>query len=194
MSRTKVKPIAQPDETSCGPTSLKLALNMLGIERSLSTLIRLCRTGKNGTSLQNLARAAAKCGTYALVLQNASLKHLTSSLKYPTSKPRAVIVNYLYRQTHHKILHEDSGHYSPVAGYSLSKNKIYLLDPYSAQKKSFAWKDFSLRWYDTSPKKYSTGAIHKIILNRPMIILARDPDFLPKFKLLYQNVYFPKKS
>jgi ABC-type bacteriocin/lantibiotic exporter with double-glycine peptidase domain len=193
MGRSKAKPIPQPDELTCGPTSLKMALEMLGIDRSLKSVIKLCRTNHKGTTIPNLARAAAKCGTYALTLQDATLRHLVSALKYPRAEPRAVIINYISRQTQNHTLHEDSGHYSTVLSYSAAKKRIYLLDPYTAQVRSFTWKNFLSRWFDMDYKKNSTGARRRVYTNRAMIIVAKKADYLPDFKLLNQSVYFPKK-
>ena len=96
MGRSHITPIKQPDDTTCGPAALKLALTILGKRRSLSTLIELCKTTRNGTSTKNMITAVNKLGFPALVVEYATLHHLQSALKYTPNAPRAVLVSYLY--------------------------------------------------------------------------------------------------
>lgn len=186
MPRSKTKPTPQPNEFTCGPASLKTALDIVGIKKSLSSLTKLCKTSHDGTTNHNLAQAAVKSGACALIIENATLKHLIHSLQWSHSHRRALIVNYIYRQTKNQTLHEDSGHLSVVSSYSQTNHKIYLLDPYSSQKKSYFWPNFLARWYDVDLDPVSNRKKYHI---RPLIIIAKNQAGLPKFKTENQKLY-----
>src|SRR3989304_6689032 len=111
MGRSHVTPIQQPDGTTCGPSSLKLALKILGKRSpSMEDLMTICGTNRNGTSTKNMIRAINKLGLSALVVEYATLHHLQSALKYPASEPRAAIVSYLYDLNEKADPHPESGH------------------------------------------------------------------------------------
>jgi ABC-type bacteriocin/lantibiotic exporter with double-glycine peptidase domain len=192
MSRSKAKIHPQPDDYTCGPASLKTALEILGVKSSLKNLIRLCRTNKNGTKVIHLVKAANKLGVSALVLEWATLRHLQSALKNTSTKPKSVIVDYLYKD---EEPHYETGHYAAVASFSASVGRIQLFDSISNTKKTYAWKDFLDRWYDYE-KKWTHVNHHRQKFrltrkwsNRLMIILTKDPKFLPKFKISSQKIY-----
>ena len=182
MGRSKAKTYLQPDDNTCGPASLKTALEILGIRKSLGELIKLCRTTRNGTSPAKLIRAANRLGISVLAVEKTTLTHLQNALKYKSLKPRAVIVDYLYDLKADLSPHEESGHYAAVASYSASNRRIILFDSSTGTKKSYDWKDFMNRWCDFEFKKHGDKLI-KSWNNRLMFVLAKDPKHLPKFKI-----------
>jgi ABC-type bacteriocin/lantibiotic exporter with double-glycine peptidase domain len=183
MGLSKAKTYSQPNDFTCVPSSLKTALEILGQRRSLNYLTRLCKTTRNGTSLKNLVKAANKLGLSVMAIEKASLRHVKSTLNHPSNQPRAIIVNYLYKDHQPE---EETGHCSTVAGFSHNHRRIILFDPYAGQKKSFTWTDFLDRWYD-----YEVIHRRKIWQIRLMIIFARQPDHLPKFKITTAKVFLP---
>ena len=190
MSRSKAKPYPQPDENSCGPASLKTALEILGIRKSFSTLSRLCGVTKQGTSVKKLIRVANRLGVSVLAVEWATLRHLQSALKSISSQPRAVIVDYLYLD---KQPYEETGHYAVVATYSARNGRILIFDSYSETKKSYSWHDFLDRWYDydyrrikTSRRRYTRSRKWH---NRLLLVLARNPDHLPRFTIRTAKLY-----
>lgn len=189
MGRSHVTPIQQPDDTTCGPSSMKLALKILGIRKSLTELMNLCKTNRNGTSTQNMIKAANKLGLSVLVIEYANLHHLQSALKYPPNNPRAVLVSYLYDLDDKDRPHPDSGHWAAVASYLASKSRIVLLDSSSGQKKSYDWADFRSRWmdYDLKRKKLKKrGRKFRLVRHwqqQLLMIIAKDASSLPKFKI-----------
>ncbi len=198
MGRTKTKNYSQPDDYTCGPTSLKIALEILGVRKSLNSLIDLCQTSRNGTSVRKMVKAINKLGFSVLVMEWATLRHLQSALRYSSLKPRAIIVDYLYDLKENQEPHEDSGHYSTVASYSARDSRIVLFDPANeGRKKSFKWSDFQNRWYDFDYKRrkiQKRGRSFKLVKNwnnRLMFILAHDSKHLPKFKTPYAQVFTP---
>jgi len=197
MGRSKVTPIQQPDDNTCGPSSLKIALKILGINKSLAELINICKTGKNGTSTKNLINAAISYNLSVLAVEYATLRHLKSALNYRSNQNRAVLVSYLYDLDEKGKPHPESGHWAVVASFMSDKGRIVLLDSATATKKSYQWTEFRKRWKDYDLKRknvYKKGKKHTFKLVRSwqpqlMLVIAKNPDFLPKFKITTQRVY-----
>lgn len=187
MGRSKAQPIQQPDDTTCGPSALKIALSILGLKKALSTLIDLCKTNSNGTSTKNLIHAINTLGFSVLAVEYSTLAHLQSALKYTPNNHRAVMVSYLYDLDEREQPHPDSGHWATVSSYLPSKNKIVLLDSASGKRKSYNWQDFRERWYDFDLKRKKItkeGKKFKLIRHwqpQLMLVIARDAKHLPKF-------------
>ncbi len=201
MGRKHITPIQQPDDTSCGPASLKRALEIFGQKRSLSTLAALCKTGKNGTTTKNMITAIQSLGYAAEVVEHATLHHLQSALRYPKNRLRAVLVTYLYdvnRKT--DTPHSDSGHWAVVSSYSARNSRIILLDSSTNQKKSYEWTDFRRRWmdYDLQRKRVGKkGKRFKLVRKwqqQLMIVIARTEDDLPWFRTNTSRVFSPAKT
>lgn len=197
MGRSHITPIEQPDNTTCGPAALKMALEILGKRKSLSALIDLCKTNRNGTSTKNMIAAVNSLGFSVLVVEYATLHHLQSALKYPPNEPRAVLVSYLYDLTRDDEPHPDSGHWAVVSAYSARNSRIRLLDSASGQKRSYAWKEFRDRWmdYDLKRKKLKKrGRKFQLVRrwqNQLLMVIAKDESNLPKFTIATANVFLP---
>lgn len=197
MGRTHVKPILQPDDTTCGPASLKHALSVLGMRASMERLITLCKTGRNGTSTKHMIMAANKLGLSVLVVEYATLHHVQSALKYRPKEPRAVIVSYLYDLNDKYEPQPESGHWALVASYLSSKSRIVLLDSSTGKRKSYAWSDFRDRWwdYDFKRKKLKKrGKKFRLIRKwqpQLMLVVACDPESLPYFRTDTARVFIP---
>jgi len=197
MGRTHVKPIQQPDDTTCGPAALQLSLRVLGIRKSLKALIKLCKTNRNGTSTKHMIEAINKLKLSCLVMEYATLHHLQSALKYRAHEARATLVSYLYDLDEKDEPHPESGHWATVASYLSSKSRIVLLDSSSGKRKSYDWSDFRERWYDYDFKrrKVKRGRkkfrlIHKW-QPQLMLVIARDPESLPYFRIATARVFIP---
>ena len=200
MGRSHVKPIQQPTDTTCGPTALKHALAIFGRRKSLTSLMELCGTNRNGTSTKNMIRAANKLGFSVLVTEYATLAHLQSALKYKPNQTRAVLVSYLYDLDERDRPHPDSGHWAVVSSYRASQSRIVLLDSASAQKKSYAWTDFRSRWMDFDLKRRKNSAnskkfhLVKSWQNQLLFIMAENEKNLPKFGISTSKVFNPGDS
>jgi ABC-type bacteriocin/lantibiotic exporter with double-glycine peptidase domain len=200
MGRSHISPIQQPTDYTCGPTSLKTAFHIFGIHKSLPTLIKLCKTTRNGTTTKNLIRACNSLGFSVLAVEYATLTHLQSALKYSPYDIRAVLVSYLYDLDEKKQPHPDSGHWAVVSSYAASKNRIVLLDSASNTKKSYNWQDFRKRWKDYDLKRKKDGREgHTFRLIRHwqpqlMLVIARDVESLPKFKTQTSKLFVPSSS
>lgn len=189
MGRSHITPIQQPDDTACGPSALKSALAILGKRKSLSSLIELCKTNRNGTSTKNMIAAVNKLGLPALVVEYATLHHLQGALKYSPNAPRAVLVSYLYDLDEREDPHPESGHWAVVSSFSARRSRIVLLDSASGKKKSYDWQTFRERWMDYDLKRKllkKNGQKFQLIRKwqqQLMMVIARDQAYLPKFKI-----------
>lgn len=194
MGRSHVRTITQPDEVSCGPVSIKHALEVFGKKKPLTTLIALCKTTRNGTSAKNMIHALNELGFAVLAIEKANLKHLTSALRHTSSKPRAVIVSYLYADDAEDAGWKESGHWAAVSSFSASKNKIVLFDSYYGTRKSYTWSDFRARWMDFDKKKRripseKTFRYVKKWQKQFALIIAKKESHLPKFKIRTANIH-----
>ncbi len=197
MGRSHVTPIQQPTDVTCGPASLKTALHIFGIHKSLDSLTKLCKTTRNGTTTSNLVKAWNSFGFSVLVTEYTTLRHLQSALKYSPNNIRAVLVSYLYDLDEEDEPHPDSGHWAVVSSFSASKNRIILLDSASNTKKSYSWPDFRNRWrdYDLKRKKVDAkGKQFKLVRHwqtQLMLVVAKNPESLPKFTLPTSKIFLP---
>lgn len=197
MGRTHIKPIQQPDDITCGPVSLKHALEVVGKRASIKRITKLCRTGRNGTSTKNMITASNKLGLSVMVMEYATLHHLQSALKYRSKEQRAVIVSYLYDLDDKYKPQEESGHWAMVASYLASKSRIVLLDSATGKRKSYDWADFRSRWWDFDYKRRKlkkNGKKFRLIRKwqpQLMMVVARDPESLPYFRTETARVFIP---
>lgn len=195
MGRSKILPMYQPgNEPACGPVALKMAMNILGKRTSLNSVKSLCTVTRNGTSTNNMVKAAQKLGLPTLTVKYATLRHLLSALRTRPNKERAVIVSYLYDKDANKKLIPESGHWAVVSSYLASKGRIVLLDSASGGKKSYAWNEFRERWTDYDLKRRRVGppaqvgkrGKYKIVRRwqpQLMMVLAKESHHLPNFSI-----------
>lgn len=193
MGRSHVHPVQQPTDYTCGPAALKIALEIFGIKRSLSSLIKLCQTNRNGTTIKNLIRACNTLGFSVLAVEYATLRHIQSALHTNPNFTRAVLVDYLYDLDEKNRPQPESGHWATVSSYSASKSRIVLLDSATAKRKSYSWQDFRNRWQDYHLKRRKVGKRGKHFRlirhwqTHLMLVLARKPSQLPVFSIPTQK-------
>lgn len=189
MGRSHISPIRQPDDLTCGPASLKLALAILGKRKSLSSLIELCKTNGHGTSTKNMIIAVNKLGLPTLVVEYATLHHVQSALRYRQNQPRAVLVSYLYDLDEKEDPHPESGHWAVVSSFSARRSRIVLLDSASGKKKSYDWQTFRDRWmdYDLKRKRIKKNGTKFQLIRKwqqqLLMVVAHNEANLPKFKI-----------
>jgi ABC-type bacteriocin/lantibiotic exporter with double-glycine peptidase domain len=181
MSRSQITSIKQPDEDSCGPAALKMALSILGKRMSVSRLKDLCETNTNGTNTKKLKLPA-------LVVEKTTLNHLLSALKTNQSQKRAVIVSYLYGIDEYDNPEPWTGHWAVVSAFKPSTSRIVLLDSYTGGKTSYTWTEFRRRWIDENLKRRKTGKRNKFRFvhkseKQLMIVVSNHADHLPKFRM-----------
>ncbi len=196
MTRSTTKIFVQPNEFSCGPSSLKIALRTLNMHISYATLFSLCRTTKTGTNTKDLIRAANQLGLSVMSMQKTTLTHIQSALRAQPGRKLAVIVDYLYQED----ATEEDSHFATVAAYSARTGRITMFDSYSGTKKSYLWTDFIDRWYGYESRRVKNKksaryfSYYKKWQDRHMLILAKHPSHLPKFKNSTIKIFIPKRK
>lgn len=195
MSRSKAKTHPQPDNFTCGPASLKTALDILGRRVPLEELVSLCNTTRNGTSVKNLIKAINKLGYPVLAVEWSTLRHLQSSLKALPDQPKAVIVNYQEVDAGDEV--DESGHYAVVASYSARNSRIILFDSALGGKKSYRWTDFIDLWYDFDYRRIRKNYPHRKFrlarhyYNRLMLVISKEEKHLPRFRTSTAKIFSP---
>jgi ABC-type bacteriocin/lantibiotic exporter with double-glycine peptidase domain len=187
MSRYQTTSIKQPNEDSCGPAALKMALSILGKRMSVNRCIDLCETNTNGTTTRKMIRAIKKLNLPALVVEKTTLNHLLSALKTRPSQKRAVMVSYLYGIDEYDNPKPWTGHWAVVSSFKPSTSRIVLLDSYTGGKTSYTWAEFRRRWIDENLKRKKLGKRKNkfCFVHKPekqlMIVMSTDVTHLPKF-------------
>lgn len=194
MGRSNVKVITQHTEESCGPASIKHALEIFGLRKSITYLQDLCKTNSNGTSTTAMIRALRRLGYAVLQVEHADLRHLTRALRHAPNKPRAVIVSYLYGQDD-DVLELDSGHWATVSSYRARDKRIVVFDSYTGRRKSYMWDMFRSMWKDYDRiRKPVSKFVKRIRLIRKwkyrlLLIVAKDKKDLPRFKIATARLF-----
>jgi ABC-type bacteriocin/lantibiotic exporter with double-glycine peptidase domain len=195
MRKSSVKPVKQPDNVTCGPSSLSVALQILGKRVSFARLKSLCNTTSGGTSDKGLIGAVRKLGLTAASVERASRRHIISSLARNRSVNRATIVGYFYDKARPDKVNLSSGHWATVAAYSRSRDKIVVFDSITGKRLSYSWNDFRTRWIDYTLKRRYLGRgkrkyrMVKKWLPGPMFIIAPDSRHLPTFASDRMRIY-----
>lgn len=129
---------AQETSWTCGPASMKMALEKLGIRKEEKELARVMKTTKkHGTDHKYFATAAKKFKLAFRVKTNSSLKNVKELL----DDGWLVIINYFDER-------EKEGHYAVAV--RVEKNKLFINDPWNKKGKNvcFSGKKFESIWYD----------------------------------------------
>ena len=201
MGRSRVTPITQKDEYSCGPTALKTALKILDVRASLSKLIALSKPSKrNGTSIKNLLRTIKTFGLHTLAVEYSTLAHIKAALKTSDGIHCAVMLTYIYDLEHDGKIDPENGHWATVSGYKSDLGRIVLFDSYTGKRKSYPWQKFRYLWRDYEYKRHAdnkTGRTFKLVkkwMPQFMLIIARSKEELPTFRTPYAKYFAPDSS
>ena len=193
MTRSRATYHYQPNDYTCGPASLKTALEIIGKRYSLAELIEVCKTSRNGTSVIGLIRGINKLGFSVLAIEWATLRHLQSVLKPIVDKPLSIIVNYQEEGTNL----EENGHYAVVASYSARDSRIKLFDTLKGGKKTYKWTEFIDLWWDfdyrrvKKSKRSKKFKLARKYYNRLMLIIAKKPEHLPNYTIPTAKQFLP---
>lgn len=135
MDLLDVHPFMQTDSGLCGPACVKMILDYHGVAASEREIAKIARTSrKNGTSAQNLVRAAKHYGCDAFIQDSSTIADIR---RYVRKERIPVIVDFFEK---------DDGHYSVVIG--IDTENIYLQNPGMGQCHAIAIKDFRRIWFD----------------------------------------------
>jgi len=142
----KIKPIKQTHGSGCGPASIKMVTNYLGLDVSIKNIEMLCGDWKkDGMDNKKLVEVFGQVGLDTLVIQNAEWEDLLKN----NSKDKVVVVSWMLRGY--------IGHFSVVD--KVTMDYVWLAEPESGkiiklQKMIFMrlWFDYDDLWY---PEKSS---------------------------------------
>lgn len=127
----------QPNESSCGPSSLKIVLDYFKDKRSVDYLIKETKCDENGTLHSGFIEAMEKLGYKYFEQADSSVEQIENFIQ----KGIPVIVDY---QDHH---FHSGGHFSVVIGYD---NEKFIFSNPSLEEKH-EWinkKDFEKDWWE----------------------------------------------
>jgi len=145
----------------CGPTSLKMVLERLGVKRTEDKIAGLAGTNEEvGTTHHGMIDACKRLGFSCFVHEKSSLRNVMSFLKIGLP----VIVNW----TDYK---SDTGHYSVVS--EVRKGNIIFCDPWYGPGYAVQRDTFEEYWNDSLRKGY-----HWI-----MVVLPRNANISQEIKI-----------
>lgn len=151
-----VKPVRQTP-SHCGPACLKMVFDYYGKEVSEKEIAKAAKTTiKEGTSIENMARAAKHFGFNAEHKENSSVKEMH---KLVIRKKIPVIAN---------LFAEDEGHYTVIVG--IDKDNIYMIDPEEGYRKKYSLEVFKRIWFGF--KKTHLTSCNDLRI-RPIIVVTK---------------------
>ncbi len=124
-----------PGNYYCGPTSLGMALDYYGVNRTTKDLAKSCSTTPDGTSAGNLLAAAKRAGMSGSYMKEGMS---IDSLKEILQSGKPVVVNVNTQG------YWGGGHYMTAVG--VSDGKVYLNDPWAGTTRSYTFAQFSAQW------------------------------------------------
>lgn len=137
----KITPIKQSDESACGPTSIKMAADYLGLEVSMDHIATVSKyVKKDGLSNQDLVDTVKKIGLSVRSKANAKW----ADLRQANSEKNVIIVSWMK--------YGYMGHFSVVD--TVEKDHIILADPENGKMEKMEkiifmrlWMDYDDMWY-----------------------------------------------
>lgn len=149
--------LVRQSPSHCGPASLKMVLDYLGLEKTEAELALLTEcTEERGTSARNIVAAAQSLGFAAFLKDGASVAHIR---EWVIERQLPVIVAW--------FSHDDD-HYSVVV--DIDESEISIADPETATIERYRLADFEKVWYD---RRLSEGRPEQEIVWRPLIVISR---------------------
>lgn len=159
----EVPDVRQPNNYSCGPTSLQAVLAYYGVDKRIDELIILTKSSENGTPPENIVEAARQLGFQAQLKENMTLNDLESYL----DQGIPVIINcQAWRESEIPWSEdEEDGHYMVVIG--IDQKNVYLEDPkVMGSRGMIPCQEFLDRWHDQSTRNPKIKYYHLgIIIN-----------------------------
>jgi ABC-type bacteriocin/lantibiotic exporter with double-glycine peptidase domain len=126
----------QSDDSTCGPSCLKMVFAYWGVNKSEKEISIACNhTYQLGCQGEDMVEAAKIFGFDAYVKNNSTI----DDLKYYLSQNIPVIVDWFCGDI-------PEGHSSVVIG--VDEDKVYILDPYEEDMREVSISDFVRCWFD----------------------------------------------
>lgn len=170
IRRNKYPFYKQPDAMDCGPVCLKMVAAYHGKNLSIQYLRKMCRIGKQGTTMLDLIEAAEHMGFKALAAELPLNK--LSNVPLPC------------------ILHWQKEHY--VVLYEVDDKHVYLADPALNSKIKLNIEDFLDGW--TINKEKKTGRVLLLQPNQVFKDLKEIPEHKTSLWLLLPYLKMHRKA
>ena len=131
----------QKTEWTCGPASMRMVLDSLGIKKSEKELIKLLDTNEiQGTLHKSFPELAEKFNlNYIVGRKNSTLEQLDNLQE----QDYRIIVSY--------FIPEDNFHHYAVLK-EVDPKKIHLLDPWFGENTEYSIDNFNRNWHDLLEK------------------------------------------
>ncbi|MDO8516409.1 MAG: cysteine peptidase family C39 domain-containing protein [bacterium] len=137
----KIKPLKQPNSSTCGPACIKMVAHFLGLTISMKRAIRLSGyKAQEGTSNEDIMSALKKLGLRVREKKNVAWGELRRSNK-PSN---AIIVSWMLNGT--------IGHVSVAE--KVTATRIHLADSVKGKVIKLPKVDFMRLWIDYEPHWY----------------------------------------
>ena len=153
-----LKYYSQYKDYSCGPISLMMIFEHLGIHYTREKMIDLCHAmPKIGTSNEHIIDEIQNEGLKFQEKKKGDIKDIIRSLEngYP------VLVNYFNPLF-------QCGHYSVVNGYNKQEKIVILADPANGKDFTLSWEEFSRLWHNGN----NTIQGWYVIIGRELIVVV----------------------
>jgi ABC-type bacteriocin/lantibiotic exporter with double-glycine peptidase domain len=166
MKKLHLPQFRQTYNYDCGATALQSILAYYGIEEREDRIIKIAKTTKDGTSIENIIKVIKKYG-----LKASSKKMTIEEVKKYIDKKIPVIL-VLQAWAHKKKVdwenNWEDGHYTVAIGYT--KDKIIFEDPAHFNNTYLTYKELEKRWHDmdTKGKKY---------INHGIAVFGKKPEY-----------------
>jgi ABC-type bacteriocin/lantibiotic exporter with double-glycine peptidase domain len=126
----------QPDNYTCGPTCLAMALDFFGRSYTRDEVVELCKTKPGrGTENHALVFAIVSHGLCAHTKQRATIHDIQNAF----NESAVIIVNYFNPVS-------NVGHFAVVQGFD--DTHIYLADPKNGENYTLTHSIFSTHWHN----------------------------------------------
>ncbi len=143
----------------CGPTSLKMVLDYLGIRKNSKEIALATQCSADaGVEADSMVKYAESLGLRAFFKDNSTIEELRH---YVHEKNIPVIVDWF---------DSDDSHYSVVVG--VNGKYIYVIDPYVGYLKSIKINRFLRIWFDFPGSMIRSTA--DIYLRRMVVVLPKN--------------------
>lgn len=141
MGQRFLKPKAQGDTFTCGPTSLKMVLDMYGVGADVGKLGKIMGTNSDrGSSPKMMVEAIKNIGFDAELVKEAKIEDINDQMK----RGSPPIISWFS---------EYDSHYSPVDYLDMKNGKISLMDPDEGNFTVMDFDTFQKVWFSFPPPR-----------------------------------------
>lgn len=185
----KIRRVMQISESHCGPATLRMMFNHLGVKFFQREIVQGAQVAKrlkeHGMSLADIVMAVRNLAPgfeiwYKEDTSFSDLDKIVNEIKHPVGVEYQGIFEDVDEDEDEED--EDSGHYSLVTGIDLEKRKLWMANPYhlyAGQDVVFSFTEFAKRWWDDNELEGEGGKVFSVEDHRLMFVLVRTGETWP---------------